>query len=46
MFLTGVNAANHEIECFSFSTVAGKISANGKTWQRKTFVRDVLGYEV
>ena len=46
LFLIGVNAENEETECFSFSTVAGKISANGKNWQRMTFVRDVLGYQL
>ena len=44
LFLIGVNVDNGKTECFSFADVDGKITANGKTWQRKTFVRDVLGY--
>lgn len=46
LFLIGVNANNQETECFPLLAVTGKIIANGKSWQRKTFVRDVLGYEI
>lgn len=46
LFLVGVNTATGETECFAFADVAGKLTAHGKSWQRRTFLRDVLGYEV